>query len=663
MFPFAVAKKYLIPKRKQLSASIIALISVVVISLVVWLVLLFLSVTTGIEKGWLDRLTSLHSPIRVTPTQEYFHSYYHMIDSISSESGYTLKSFKEKLESTQTDPYDPECDAEIPAYFPEPVTNADGSVKDLVQEFQASVNAVQHKHKSLMTNPYEVSGALLRLKLLRETPGYQGEENQNFLTQMTYIASYAEKNPHLNKLLLKANEEDLSHLFYLAARTPVHAIVDEHTPTALTTKDRLVRNIEIALQSALLEEVSTVKPGYRLPPQIIPLHQPFKVNVHEGYLSLPTKGGEQTAARTEKGWKLLDGTKLPIDYPLVLEKPQTFKANIDFPSLYKANSISDLLLEVHGQIQDLDLSGMLPLRDISITKARGSLPTLVQKTSDVPLLVPRNYRDSGVKQGDRGYLAYGGISSGSAQEHRLSIVVAGFYDPGVLSVGAKCLLMPYDVVRTIASASNTHSLDPQMTGGFQVWCNDTGKVETIRTELQQEFEKRGLSPYFKITTFREYDFAKDLLQQFQSDKNLFTLIGIIILIVACSNIISFLVLLVNDKKKEIGILMTMGASRKQIGWIFAICGFTLGILGCLLGTGAAILTLKNIDSVVAFLSHIQGHAAFNTAFYGSSLPNELSRSGVAIIAVSSLVISLIAAYVPARKASRLNPSQLVRSES
>ena len=633
------------------------------ISLVVWLILLFLSVTSGIEKGWLTRLTSLHSPIRVTPTSEYFHSYYHLIDSVSNESGYTLKSFKEKLESVRADPYDPDCDAEIPAHFPEAVRNEDGSVKDLAKEFQAAIGAVHKNHKSLVANPYEVSGALLRLKLLREVPGYKNEESQNFLTQMTYVASYAEKNPHLKKLLLPADESDLSHLFYLAAKTPLHVMIDEHTPTTLTSKDRLVRNVEIALQSALLEEVETMQAGYKIPANIIPLHHPFKVNLHEGYFSLPTKGGEQTIARADKGWKLLDGREFPLDYPMILEKPQTFKANVDFPSLYKASTITDMMLEVHGKIQDIDLSGQLPLRDLKITKARGSLPTLTQKTSDTPIFVPKNYRDSGVRQGDRGYLAYGGIASGAAQEHRLSVIVAGFYDPGVLSVGAKCLLMPYDTVRTIASISNTHSLDPQMTGGFQVWCDDIGKVDLIQGELQSELDARGLSPFFKITTYKEYDFAKDLLQQFQSDKLLFTLIGVIILIVACSNIISFLVLLVNDKKKEIGILMAMGASRKQIGTIFAICGFALGIMGCLLGTGAAILTLKNIDSLVAFLSHIQGHAAFNSAFYGSSLPNDLSREGVIVIGVSSLVISLIAAHVPARKASKLNPSQLVRSES
>ena len=80
----------------------------------------------------------------------------------------------------------------------------------------------------------------------------------------------------------------------------------------------------------------------------------------------------------------------------------------------------------------------------------------------------------------------------------------------------------------------------------------------MKEEILQALKRDGLDNYWKVTTFREYDFAKDLIQQFQSDKYLFALVGMIILIVACCNIISMLVLLVNDKKREIGILQAMG---------------------------------------------------------------------------------------------------------
>src|SRR5271168_872733 len=107
MFEILVAIKYLLPKKRQLSVSLISLMSVLVISLVVWLVLVFLSVTDGIEKKWLDKLTSLHAPLRITPTEAYYASYYYQIDSFSAASQFHSKTLIEKQEAPFSDPYNP----------------------------------------------------------------------------------------------------------------------------------------------------------------------------------------------------------------------------------------------------------------------------------------------------------------------------------------------------------------------------------------------------------------------------------------------------------------------------------------------------------------------------------------------------------------------------
>ncbi|HEY4831244.1 MAG TPA: ABC transporter permease, partial [Waddliaceae bacterium] len=91
-FELTVALKYLIPKWRQLSVSIISLISILVISLVVWLVILFLSVTEGIEKKWVEELVALNAPVRMAPTDAYYRSYYYQVDTVSLDSNYTTKS-------------------------------------------------------------------------------------------------------------------------------------------------------------------------------------------------------------------------------------------------------------------------------------------------------------------------------------------------------------------------------------------------------------------------------------------------------------------------------------------------------------------------------------------------------------------------------------------
>lgn len=117
MFEFSVACKYLTPRRRQLSVSIISLISVLVIALVVWLIVVFFSVTDGLEKNWIQKLTALTAPVRMTPTDGYYQSYYYQIDSLSENSNYSLKTIAEKRVASFSDPYNPAVDEEIPPHL------------------------------------------------------------------------------------------------------------------------------------------------------------------------------------------------------------------------------------------------------------------------------------------------------------------------------------------------------------------------------------------------------------------------------------------------------------------------------------------------------------------------------------------------------------------
>src|SRR5262249_48016100 len=99
-----------------------------------------------------------------------------------------------------------------------------------------------------------------------------------------------------------------------------------------------------------------------------------------------------------------------------------------------------------------------------------------------------------------------------------------------------------------------------------------------------------------------------------------------------------------------------------IAMIFGLCGFVMGIVSCIIGMSAAIFTLKNLQSLVNVLSFFQGREAFQSTFYGSSLPNGLSYSALAFVMIATLLISLLAGVIPAVKASKIRPSEILRSE-
>ena len=682
MLPFelAVARKYLVPRKKQLSVSLIALMSIGVISLVVWLLLLFLSVTEGIERSWLEKLTSLNAPVKITPTPEYYNSYYYHIDNFASASNYAYKTIGEKLQAEISDPYAPEEDLELPANLPAAEKSDDGEIKDPVKGAFAALEELQSKRPDLAFQDYEVTGALMRLELTRPRSAMitvKGDRQESVLSQVSYLATAADQSPYLSGLIQAPSKDHLNHFFYLANLSA------DFQKRAATLFDHVT-----------IQKMQTSRNLMRLPHTFFKEGDELKAQgfFHKGELTHLFLSTSDATEESERIGRLLwadeglvfkaDNEVFPLykGIPILGECSEPFNVSVIEDSLLSAQSLSDILFKARVTIQGQQFTGDLAWDGLEIAQAdvrrhfdaapqrappwayfvKNQLFLPMDEALRTGILLPKNFQDSGVKLGDGGGFSFGAQTASSVQEQRVGFYVAGFYDPGILAVGNRCALVSSDVVRTISSASHFAPIERSQANGIQVWVADLSQTNKVRDELQTAFAAAGIDKYWKVTTFREYDFAKDLLQQFESDRYLFSLIGIIILIVGCSNIISLLVLLVNDKRREIGILQSMGASRFSIASIFGVCGITMGLISGLIGTFAALFTLHHIDGVVSFLSFIQGQEAFNAMFYGSSLPNTLSMGATKFILIATPILSLCAGLIPAIKACRLQPSSILR---
>lgn len=704
MFEISIALKYLLPRKRQLSVSLISLMSVLVISLVVWLVLVFLSVTEGIEKKWLDKLTSLNAPLRITPTHAYYSSYYYQIDSASSSSHFQNKSISQKSQSPDSDPYSYEEDGELPLDFPLADRKADGCLKDPVKQAYAILEDLKKQSPGLVFQDFELGGALLRLQLLRSdsqvTTG-KANKSQSFLTQVSYIASFPDQSPYVQNLILPIRPQDINHLYFMAPHALDHSREDAPAMMAHTSADRIASRLKALAEHAAIRSLKTTYPYWKLPRGLLPQQGQFQAELHMqngkiSHVSIAAKSVKSSGplkANVKEGVLLCDSGQLSFRsnnteiYPLLPQTPLIIEGSIEMQgtliteSLDHAQRLEDIRFAIRTSLQGTQLEGEIfwegveiAQADIQTDSAASSLPWVGRLTGQIRAQLPinaekeagvllaKNFQDNGVLVGDRGYLSYSTSTTSSIQEQRLPIFVAGFYDPGVMSIGAKCILVPPTVAHAISSSSSSFNMDKTQSNGISVWFQNIDEAHLYKEKLCAEFTAAGIDPYWKVTTFRDYDFAKDLLEQFESDQYLFTLVGVIILVVACCNIISLLVLLVNDKKREIGILQAMGASSKSIAMIFSACGVTMGILSSLIGTVAALFTLQHIDAIVHLLSLIQGHDAFNATFFGNGLPNQLSHRAVIFVLLATPLLSLCAGLVPAIKACRLRPSAILRSE-
>ena len=181
-------------------------------------------------------------------------------------------------------------------------------------------------------------------------------------------------------------------------------------------------------------------------------------------------------------------------------------------------------------------------------------------------------------------------------------------------------------------------------------------VNRIKQSLQKTFRYP-----FAIKTWMDLD--KNLMRALAIEKKImFTVLGLIIL-VACFNITSSLIMQVLEKTKDIGILRAIGATAGDIKNIFIFLGFSVGFIGVLFGGILGVVIASNINHISDFLERFTGFELFpNDIYYLSSIPVKIDHMDVAIIAIFSLGLAVVASFYPAWKASRFNPIEAIRYE-
>nr|MBQ5527016.1 lipoprotein-releasing ABC transporter permease subunit [Succinivibrionaceae bacterium] len=136
-------------------------------------------------------------------------------------------------------------------------------------------------------------------------------------------------------------------------------------------------------------------------------------------------------------------------------------------------------------------------------------------------------------------------------------------------------------------------------------------------------------------------------------------IGLFMVIaVACFNIVSGLVMSINDKRSSIAILMSMGASGGLIRRIFMTQGIISGLIGTLSGTLLGVLAACNLTPIVKFLEHVTGRAALNGDIYFISfVPSEVRPADVALVAGAAILMSVISSWLPSLRVSHISPAR------
>ncbi|MUG32271.1 MULTISPECIES: lipoprotein-releasing ABC transporter permease subunit [Psychrobacter] len=153
----------------------------------------------------------------------------------------------------------------------------------------------------------------------------------------------------------------------------------------------------------------------------------------------------------------------------------------------------------------------------------------------------------------------------------------------------------------------------------------------------------------------------NLFGAIQMEKAMVGLLLFLIIIVAAFNIVSSLVMLVTDKKADIAILKTFGASPKLITQVFMVQGLVIGVIGTVAGTILGVILALTIGDLLGWVNQAFNLHLFD-AYFINYLPTELRWLDVLIITSTSFLLSFLATIYPARRAANIQPAQTLRYE-
>jgi lipoprotein-releasing system permease protein len=154
-----------------------------------------------------------------------------------------------------------------------------------------------------------------------------------------------------------------------------------------------------------------------------------------------------------------------------------------------------------------------------------------------------------------------------------------------------------------------------------------------------------------------------IYRNIQFSRSIISLMLWLLVAIAAFNLVVSLVMIVREKRSDIGILMTLGAQPRTVLVIFLWQGLAIGLLGILIGSGLGLLGAYYVSDLVVAIESLSGAALLNPEIYPIDfLPSQILLSDVISIACGVSILSLAASLYPARQASRLRPALAIRAD-
>ncbi len=336
------------------------------------------------------------------------------------------------------------------------------------------------------------------------------------------------------------------------------------------------------------------------------------------------------------------------DWPVLVKKAQ------QQPHVIAAAPFTQVqgMLTAQGQVAGIMISGIDPTleKKVSIIQdhmSEGSLDGLVD--GGFGIVIGKTMADNlGIMLGDKITLV---LPEATASPAGVVPRFKRFTVVGIFSIGAEVdSSLGYIALNDAAKLLRL----PDGAQGVRLKLDDLFAARQVASDFARELPNNFYASDWTQT-------QGNLFNAIQMEKAMVSLLLFLIVLVAAFNIVSSLVMVVTDKKADIAILRTLGASPRMITQIFMVQGVVIGAVGTLSGAILGIVVALGISQFLGWINTAFGLHLFD-AYFVNYLPSQLRWQDVLLVVSVSLGLSFLATIYPARRAAQIQPAEALRYE-